>query len=52
MNIVTAEFPGVPIWTIHDSIMTTVDMVEHIKWIMEDTTEKLLGFKPTIAIEN
>ena len=41
----------VPVFTIHDSIATTVEFVEYVKTIMEEELTKAIGITPTLEIE-
>ncbi|NEM99327.1 hypothetical protein [Pontibacter burrus] len=45
------EYPDVPIFTVHDSILTTEGNEELVKLIMEEEIEKYLGLKPTLKVE-
>jgi hypothetical protein len=55
LNMVVAEMskqmPSVPIWTIHDSIVTTVGNEEAIRQIMQQIFEREIGHRPTLEIE-
>lgn len=41
----------VPVFTIHDSIATTVEFVEYVKTIMKEELTKAIGIAPTLEIE-
>lgn len=45
------ELPGVPIWTIHDSILTPKRDCEEIAYIMRDECYKIIGHAPTVDFE-
>jgi hypothetical protein len=46
------EKPWLPIYTIHDSIATTVGNEAYVKQIMEDELTKYIGHKPSLATEH
>ena len=48
---ISKELPKAPIFTIHDSISTTVKYLEDVKRIMLDECEKNVGFAPKFKIE-
>lgn len=41
----------VPVFTIHDSITTTIEFSEHVKRVMEEELLNVIGVPPTIKIE-
>ena len=41
----------VPIFTIHDSIYTTVEHQDYVKYVMEEELTKAIGISPTIDVE-
>lgn len=41
----------VPVFTIHDSIATTVEFVEYVKTIMKEELTEAIGIAPTLEIE-
>jgi len=55
LNLITRKaskkYPKVPIFTIHDSVVTTVGNEEKIKNIMEDTIASFAGFAPAFKYE-
>lgn len=42
----------VPVFTIHDSITTTIEYSEYVKKIMEEELFRAIGVSPTLNIEN
>lgn len=42
----------VPVFTIHDSIATTVEHVEYVKRIMEEELSRAIGVSPILSIEH
>lgn len=42
----------VPVFTIHDSIATTVEHVEWVKMIIEEELTRVIGLPPTLSIEH
>jgi hypothetical protein len=48
---IAAEHPSIPIFTIHDSVVTTSGNEQVIKAIMQDELEKITGLLPTLKIE-
>jgi len=46
------ERPSLPIFTIHDSIVTTKGNEEYVKTIMFEELSRAIGFEPTINIEH
>jgi hypothetical protein len=55
LNMVVPEIskrmPSVPIWTIHDSIVTTVGNEVAIRQIMEKIFQREIGHTPTLLVE-
>ena len=43
--------PDIPIYTIHDSIVTTEENMEFVQQVMEKVITALVGFKPSLATE-
>ena len=41
----------VPVFTIHDSIATTLENVEYVKSVMEEELRKAIGVTPTLSVE-
>jgi len=41
----------IPVFTIHDSIVTTVDNLEFVKRIMEEELTRNIGLAPSLSIE-
>lgn len=41
----------VPVFTIHDSIATTLENVEYVKSVMEEELRKAIGITPTLSVE-
>jgi len=48
---ISFEFPKIPLFTIHDSILTTPNNVEYVKSIIEEECEKYIGIAPMLSIE-
>jgi hypothetical protein len=48
---ISSEFPKIPLFTIHDSILTTPNNVEYVKSIIEEECEKYIGIAPMLSIE-
>jgi len=48
---ITQERPKLPIYTIHDSIVTTLGNEEYVKAIMEEELTATIGHKPSLKIE-
>jgi hypothetical protein len=48
---ITIERPDLPIFTIHDSIATTVGNEEYIEQVMREETIKAIGISPTFSVE-
>lgn len=44
------ERPDIPIFTIHDSVSTTIGNEEYVKNVMIEETEKAIGIRPSIDI--
>ena len=47
---IAKERPELPIFTIHDSITTTVGNESYVERIMEEETIKAIGVRPSIDI--
>jgi hypothetical protein len=45
------EFPGLPMWTIHDSIMTVRGEQEAIAYIIREEGKRIIGVAPTVDFE-
>jgi len=45
------EKPDLPVFTIHDSLVTTVGNEEYIRYVMEEEILRMVGFKPSLKIE-
>jgi len=48
---ISEEYPHIPLYTLHDSIVTTTNYSDCVKLIMEEELEKAIGLKPQIKIE-
>jgi hypothetical protein len=48
---ISEEYPDLPIFTVHDSIITLKGEESKIQRIMEETIEELIGVRPTIRVE-
>lgn len=48
---ITKECPDAPIIPIHDSVLTTPEYVDQVRYIMESTLLKETGLKPGIKVE-
>jgi hypothetical protein len=48
---ISSEFPKIPLFTIHDSILTTPNNVEYVKSIIEEECKKYIGIAPMLSIE-
>lgn len=48
---ISKERPTLPIFTVHDSILTVEGNQDYVKAIMEDELEKHIGLKPTLKVE-
>ena len=46
---IAREFPGLPIYTIHDSVVTLMAYRKRIQQIMEEEIERAIGFKPSFG---
>ena len=49
---IAIEKPDLPIFTIHDSIVTVDGFEDYVKGIMEQEMEKIFGFPPQLMISN
>jgi hypothetical protein len=45
------EIPELPIWTIHDSIMTVRGQEENIARMIREEAERIIGVAPTVDFE-
>jgi hypothetical protein len=43
--------PDIPIFTLHDSIITTEEYVEEVRMVMEEVLNNAIGFPPQLKIE-
>lgn len=50
-KIVNRLSPNIPIFTLHDSVITTVDNVQYVKRIMIKVLKKQIGVKPKLKLE-
>jgi hypothetical protein len=48
---IASERPDLPIFTIHDSIVTTVGNEEYIEQVMREEIVRLTGLNPKFGIE-
>lgn len=48
---ISKEKPSMVLYTLHDSIVTTVGNEDYVKRIMEEETQKMLGVIPKLSIE-
>lgn len=48
---ISKERPDIPLFTIHDSIVTTLENIEYVKQIMEEELLLNVGLEPTIKTE-
>lgn len=48
---ISKQYPDAPIFTIHDSIVTTVDYHEKVKEIMHKILEEKIGYAPELSVE-
>ncbi len=48
---IAGKKPGVPIYTIHDSIVTTVANVDFVKEVMEQELYRMVGVQPCLDVE-
>ena len=48
---ISRERPKAPIFTIHDSITTTVENVDFVKMVMRDELERVIGIIPNLKVE-
>ncbi len=49
---IAKEFPGLPIYTIHDSVVTLMAYRKRVVAIMQEEIERAIGFKPTLDDED
>lgn len=50
-KIITEERPEIPLFTLHDSIITTEDNVEYVEQKLKEILKKYIGAEPTLKIE-
>ncbi|MDR3057885.1 MAG: hypothetical protein LBU84_07075 [Prevotella sp.] len=50
-KIIGEENPDIPLFTIHDSVITTEEHVDFVLQIMRDVIKDAVGSEPTIKIE-
>lgn len=50
-NCINAVNPGIPLFTIHDSVITTHEHVEFVSKIMRKTLKKNIGVEPKLDIK-
>jgi hypothetical protein len=43
------EFPDLPIYTIHDSVVTLMAYRKRIEQIIQEEVERAIGFKPSLG---
>jgi hypothetical protein len=48
---ISKEKPKAPIFTIHDSITTTVDNLDYVKQVMHEELEQHIGIAPNLKVE-
>lgn len=48
---IAMERPDCPIYTIHDSISTTEENLEYVKYVMVDEITKFIGVPPNLKVE-
>jgi hypothetical protein len=48
---ISSERPDIPLFTVHDSILTTEGNEEYVKNVMEDLIGTYLSIKPTLKVE-
>ena len=48
---ISKERPTLPIFTIHDSIATTVGNEDYIQKVMQEELTKHIGHPPTLSVE-
>ena len=48
---ISKEYPKIPLFTIHDSILTTQEYVNYVISIIEKECEKYIGVSPKLTIE-
>jgi hypothetical protein len=49
---IAKEEPELPIFTIHDSIITTLGKENYVSQVIQDEMEKRIGSRPAVSIEN
>lgn len=50
-KIISEENPEVPIFTLHDSIITTEDNVEYVESVLKNVLKENIGIAPNLKIE-
>jgi len=50
-RIISEESPEVPIYTLHDAIITTKDNGEYVKRVLSEVLLEAIGIEPTIKLE-
>jgi hypothetical protein len=48
---IAAEYPEAPIFTVHDSIVTTPKYLEIVKQIMQQVLTERIGYPPVLTVE-
>ena len=48
---ISKERPNAPIFTIHDSVTTTVENVDFVKMVMREELERVIGITPNLKVE-
>lgn len=51
-RIISDERPDLPIFTVHDSIVTLQGEEEYVKSVMERTISKMIGYTPKLECQN
>lgn len=52
VKAINRQIKNVPLWTIHDSIITTESHASRVEAIMKDTVCKYIGVQPQISMES
>lgn len=50
-KLITKEHPEIPLFTLHDSIITTEENVEYVNQKMAEILKQFIGAEPTLKIE-
>ena len=45
------EYPNAPIFTIHDSVLTTMEYQKNVQRIMNEELTKFVGFPPKLSLK-